>query len=168
MVNLTPLGRCCATHSPSTNYAPPVHPTPNTASLAARNPLGHQERGRALASVPAGPAPDSLGHLPQPHQHMEILVEPDLSAPSTLTQQLVEQLAMRVRRYSRAELDAIVAAMPLVFRYAVPNPALNGWGRDLAGDCIRMAAPGDKIRTKLGDQTLAHRPPGRPDPTPAH
>ncbi|GAA0395254.1 hypothetical protein [Streptomyces luteireticuli] len=52
---------------------------------------------------------------------------PLTDAVRTLFDALTEDLRQRTRCYTDAEIASIVAGMPLVERYATPEPALSGW-----------------------------------------
>ncbi|WP_211591847.1 NAD-binding protein [Microbispora sp. H10836] len=70
--------------------------------------------------------PDTLSHVLPAEPSLEILLDPHPGG-ADVAQRLAGQLAPRLRRFSQAELDQIVASMPLLSRYAVPSPALEGW-----------------------------------------
>ncbi|MGH3842080.1 MAG: hypothetical protein ACRDS0_11640 [Pseudonocardiaceae bacterium] len=96
--------------------------TPNTARLIDPN------RAVPVATVrwrPRPPSrPDTLSHSLAPADEMDVLID---AAPSDLARQLTERLSTRTRRYSHADLAGITASMPLLGRYATPDPVWARW-----------------------------------------
>ncbi|MBX6382507.1 MAG: hypothetical protein IRZ07_05965 [Microbispora sp.] len=70
--------------------------------------------------------PDTLSHVLPAEPYMEILLDPRPDG-AEIARRVADWLTVRLRRFSQAELDEIVASMPLLARYAVPSPALAGW-----------------------------------------
>lgn len=74
---------------------------------------------------PRPPArPDTLSHSLIPAQEMEVLIDAE---PSELARQITERLSTRTRRYTHAELAGITASMPVLARYATPDPVWARW-----------------------------------------
>lgn len=55
---------------------------------------------------------------------MEVLID---AAPSDLARRITERLSARTRRYTPPDLAGITASMPLLARYATPDPVWAGW-----------------------------------------
>lgn len=96
---------------------------PNAARLTdPQNPVIPVVTVRWHPRLPA--RPDTLSHSLAPAAEMEVLID---AAPSDLARQVTERLSMRTCRYSHADLAGITASMPLLTRYATPDPVWAGW-----------------------------------------
>ncbi|MEV4199346.1 NAD(P)-dependent oxidoreductase [Micromonospora globbae] len=71
------------------------------------------------------PAPDAQAHNLESETHLEVLV--DSSAADATETELVDDLALRLRRHSSRELDRIRAHLPLIDRYATTDLCIDGW-----------------------------------------
>ncbi len=69
---------------------------------------------------------DTLSHVLPTAPHLEILIDHE-GGGATVAERIRSWLTGRLRRFSPEELDQIVATMPLLDRYAVPSPVLDGW-----------------------------------------
>ena len=76
------------------------------------------------------PEPGTLDHIHPAAGALQILLTASgpLSDEAQATfDRLVDAVALRSRRYTAAEIDSIVRGMPLVARYATPEPAFADW-----------------------------------------
>jgi len=83
-------------------------------------------RSRQIADA----APDTLGPIDPPACRTQVLLAaagPLSERAEAVFDRLVEALTLRGRCYTAAEIDSIVAGMPLVARYATEEPALRDW-----------------------------------------
>ncbi|MGH3865294.1 MAG: hypothetical protein ACRDQ4_03985 [Pseudonocardiaceae bacterium] len=97
--------------------------TPNAARLTdPQNPVVPVVTVRWHLRPPT--RPDTLSHSLAPAAEMEVLID---AAPSDLARRITERLSTHTRRYSHADLAGITASMPLLTRYATPDPVWVGW-----------------------------------------
>jgi S-adenosylhomocysteine hydrolase len=71
------------------------------------------------------PTRDAQAHSPETERHLEILVES--TATAARDTELVEDLALRVRRHSSSELERIRAHLPLLDRYVSSGLDFKRW-----------------------------------------
>jgi hypothetical protein len=80
---------------------------------------------RWRTAAPMGPTTSSY-HVP-PQAGVELLITCDVPVLAPIARRLGTELEARVRPFTAVELRGIVASMPLVERFASPDPALAGW-----------------------------------------
>lgn len=77
-------------------------------------------------SLPLQP-PQTVGYQLSPPQHVEILIEAGPDHDCRAARELTALLDTAQLRYTSGELDGIIASMPLVRHYSVPDPVLEDW-----------------------------------------